>query len=80
MKLTTAIPVSAETKQDILKRFQSIEKYKNSTLVLEEKVDDTLIGGYVVQVDDELFDASIRHDLRVIKKQFVENMYIQQIR
>jgi len=80
MKLTTSVPVSAETKEDIRKRIQSIERYKNSTLVLEEKVDDSLIGGFIVQVDDELFDASIKHDLKVIKKQFVENMYIQQIR
>ena len=80
MKLTTAIPVSAEVKEDIRKKIQAIERYKNSTLVLEEKVDDSLIGGFVVQVGDELFDASIKHDLRFIKKQFVENMYIQQIR
>jgi len=80
MKITTAVPVSAEVKEDIRKRIQAIERYKNSTLVLEEYIDDSLIGGFVVQVEDELFDASIKHDLRFIKKQFVENMYIQQIR
>lgn len=80
MKLTTALPVSDETKENIRKRIQAIERYKNSTLILEEKVDDSLIGGFVIQIDDELFNASIRHDLEYIKNQFVENMYIQKIR
>ena len=39
MKLTTAVPVSAETKENIRQRIQAIERYKDSTLVLEEKVD-----------------------------------------
>jgi F-type H+-transporting ATPase subunit delta len=47
---------------------------------LEEKVDESLIGGFVIQIDDELFNASIKHDLEYIKNQFVENMYIQKIR
>ena len=80
MKLTTAIPVSAETKENIRQRIQAIERYKSSTLILEEKVDESFIGGFVIQVDDELFNASISHDLGFIKKQFVENMYIQKIR
>ena len=80
MKLTTAVPVSADVKDEIRNRMQAMEKYKKSTLVLEEKIDAALVGGFIVQIDDELFDASIRHDLRFIRKQFVENMYIQQIR
>jgi F-type H+-transporting ATPase subunit delta len=80
MKLTTSVPVSAETKENIRQRIQAIERYKNSTLILEEKVDESLIGGFVIQIDDELFNASIKHDLEYIKNQFVENMYIQKIR
>lgn len=80
MKLTTAVPISAETRENIRQRIQAIQRYKDSTLVLEEKVDPSLVGGFVIQIDDELFNASIRHDLEFIKNQFVENMYIQKIR
>jgi F-type H+-transporting ATPase subunit delta len=80
MKLTTAVPVSDETKENIRKRILDIERYKNSTLILEEKVDPSLVGGFVIQIDDELFNASIKNDLEFIKNQFVENMYIQKIR
>jgi hypothetical protein len=33
----------------------------------------------IVQVDDKLFDASIKHDLQHIKRQFIKNMYVSQL-
>jgi F-type H+-transporting ATPase subunit delta len=44
------------------------------------KIDAAIVGGFVLHVDDVLYDASIRHDLQVIRKQFIENMYIQKLR
>jgi F-type H+-transporting ATPase subunit delta len=52
---------------------------QGKSIELHAKVDASIIGGLIVQVDDQLFDASIRHDLQVIKKQFIENMYISKI-
>jgi F-type H+-transporting ATPase subunit delta len=46
---------------------------------LKDKVDPAILGGLVVQVDDQLFDASIRHDLQFIKRQFIKNMYVSEI-
>jgi F-type H+-transporting ATPase subunit delta len=80
LHFTSAIPVSQDVKEDILRRMQSMPRYQKYTLILEEKIDETIIGGFVLQIEDELFDASIRNDLDYIKKQFVENMYIQRIR
>jgi F-type H+-transporting ATPase subunit delta len=67
-------------KEDIRQRVQNIERFRGSTLQLEHSVDESIVGGFVLQVDDELYDASIRHDLNFIRKQFVENMYVQKIR
>jgi F-type H+-transporting ATPase subunit delta len=80
MKLTTAVEVSDAVKEDIRSRVQNIERFRESTLELHHSVDDSIVGGFILQVDDELYDASIRHDLDYIRKQFVENMYIQKIR
>lgn len=80
MKLTTAVDVSEEIKEDIRTRIQRIERFRDSTLVMEHHINEDLLGGFVLQVGDELFDASIRNDLNFIKKQFVENMYVQKIR
>ncbi len=47
---------------------------------LEEKVNPELIGGFVLQVGDQLVDASVAYDLRAIAKQFENNDFIYKIR
>jgi F-type H+-transporting ATPase subunit delta len=39
------------------------------------KVKPELIGGYVVEIGDKLYDASILHKLETLKKQFSNNHY-----
>lgn len=80
MKLVTAVDVSDAVKENIRQRVQKIERFRDCTLELEHSVNEKLIGGFLLQVGNELFDASIKHDLDFIKTQFVENMYIQKIR
>jgi F-type H+-transporting ATPase subunit delta len=80
VELTTAIPISEEVKKDITDRLLKFDRYKGKTIEIREKVDESIIGGFLIQMDDKLFDASIYHDLQVIKKQFVENMYVQKLR
>jgi F-type H+-transporting ATPase subunit delta len=80
VRLTTAVPISDTLLEDLRKGVQANPQYKDYTLEMETYVDDRIVGGFVLQIGDDLYDASIRHDLDVIKKQFVENMYIQKIR
>jgi F-type H+-transporting ATPase subunit delta len=80
VELTTAMPLSDEIKTSIKGILQQNVMLIDKTIELNEHVDASLIGGLVVQIDDKLFDASIRHDLQVIKRQFVKNMYVQEIR
>ena len=79
VQMTTALAVSPELKQSILKTLTGIEMLKEKTIELKEKVDPSIIGGMVLQIEDKLFDASIKHDLQFIKRQFVKNMYVQEI-
>lgn len=80
VKVTTAVPVSEELVEDLRKGVLANPQYKDYTLQMETTVDERLVGGFVLQIDDDLFDASIRHDLDYIRNQFVENMYVQKIR
>ena len=41
-------------------------------LVLKTEVDESIIGGFVLEVEDQLLDASVSHQLEMIKRQFVE--------
>jgi F-type H+-transporting ATPase subunit delta len=61
-----------------------IEQIKKTTAIqnieLEAKVDDKIIGGFVLQTGDQLIDASVAYDLREIAKQFKNNEFIYNIR
>lgn len=78
IQLTTATTVSEEVKQSILAQVKKAGAY--SAVELQEKVDPSLIGGFVLQVDDKLIDASIAYDLRAIAKQFENNDFVYKIK
>lgn len=78
VKLTTAQPVSEELKQELVNKIKSTTPMKN--IELETVSDDSLIGGFVLEFHNNLIDASIARDLKDIKKQFQQNIYVQQIR
>jgi F-type H+-transporting ATPase subunit delta len=64
--LTTAVKVDAKVKKQIT---DLISKVFNTTVELEEKIDSEIIGGFILRVDDNYIDASIRNKLRKIKKE-----------
>lgn len=78
VKLTTAVPVSEELKKSIE---ASVQKANNFTSVeLETAVNEKLIGGFVLEFNNKQVDASIAFDLREIKKQFLQNQFVPNIR
>lgn len=79
VELTTAVPVSAAIVDEIKQLIAGNNILNGKSIELREKVDPSILGGLVVQVDDQLFDASIRHDLQHIKRQFIKNMYVSEI-
>ena len=80
IEVTTAIPVGEDILLYIRNKMKDLPRWKDSKLEMKSIVNESVIGGFVLQSDDILYDASIRHDLMVIKKQFIENMYVQKLR
>jgi F-type H+-transporting ATPase subunit delta len=78
VKLTTASPVSDSLKTAIVEQVKKTAGFQH--IELEEKVDPALIGGFVLQVGDQLVDASIAYDLKAIAKQFENNDFIYKVR
>lgn len=78
VKFVTAVPISDELRKVVIDEFKKRSGYTN--IELEEKVDESLIGGFVLQVGDQLIDASISYDLRTIARQFENNDFIYKIR
>ncbi len=78
VKLTTAEPVTEELKQSIVNKIKAETSLQK--IELETAVKPDLIGGFVLEFNNNLVDASIARDLRDIKKQFRENIYVPQLR
>ncbi|RTL50526.1 MAG: ATP synthase F1 subunit delta [Sphingobacteriales bacterium] len=76
--LTTAVPVSDSLKNAIETKVKTARGFDK--IQLETKVDKSLIGGFVLSFQNNLVDASVLRDLKDIKKQFQQNLYVQQIR
>jgi F-type H+-transporting ATPase subunit delta len=78
VKLTTAVPISDEVRNEIIAQIKKTAGYEN--IELETKVKEDLIGGFVLQTGDQLIDASVSYDLKNIAKQFENNDFIYRIR
>lgn len=78
VKLTTAMPIHDTVKNAILNKVTS--SLNGNTVEMTEAVDPSLIGGFVLEMDDKLFDASVLRDLNDVKNQFMKNIYVSDIR
>ncbi len=57
---------------EVRKQFiDSLTASTGKTIVLEEKVDDSLVGGYVLRVGDKQVDASLKSQLNALKIRLV---------
>lgn len=78
IKLTTAIEISEDVKtaiQNKIKRDTNIQHIE-----LETKVREEIIGGFILEYNNNLVDGSVLRDLKDVKKQFDSNIYVKQIR
>jgi F-type H+-transporting ATPase subunit delta len=64
--LTTAVAIDAEVKNEIT---GMISRVFNTNAELEEVIDTDIIGGFILRVDDNYIDASVRNKLNKIKKE-----------
>ncbi len=78
VKLTTAAPVSDDVKKAIVSKI--IKETSIEHIELECVVKEELIGGFILEFNNNRVDVSIERDLRDLKAQFDKNIYVQQIR
>ncbi len=68
-KLTTAGEIDKEGKANLS---DVLKKAFNSKIELEEILDEDIIGGFVLRVDDQELDASVSNQLSQIKRTLVQ--------
>ncbi len=64
--LTTAVKVDPRIKKQIEDLISQVFKTK---VEIEEKIDKEIIGGFILRIDDNFIDASIKNKLRKIRKE-----------
>ncbi len=64
--IATAVPLSERTREEVISIVREAFKAK---IELNEQVNENLIGGFVIRVEDRQLDASVRGKLRKIKKE-----------
>lgn len=77
-QLTTAVEVDEAVKQNIVNKLKADTGYNN--VQLQTRVNPDLIGGFVLEFNNNLVDASVLRDLKDIRKQFAKNVYVSSIR
>ena len=77
VKITTAVPVDPAILGAIR---QKVEAGTDKKIELETAVEPDLIGGFVLETEDRLYDASVLRDLNDIRKQFTQNIYTPNIK
>lgn len=74
IKLITAHPLEKSSRDDLVKK---LSDSTHKTIDLEEGTDASLVGGYVLKMEDRKYDASIKHQLEKLKKEFDKNLYVK---
>ena len=68
--ITSATPLTEEQLNDIVQKVTQDLAIESNKIEVEQKIDESLIGGFVLRIDDKQFDTSIKTRLSKIKQEF----------
>lgn len=74
--VTTAVPLTKALEEKVLVKIIELTGNKTS---IENKIDASIIGGFIIRVGDLQYDASISNNFNELRKEFDNSHYIPQI-
>lgn len=78
VKITSAAPLEKGEIDKLLSKLKQQANLENIKLTTE--VDESLIGGFVLQYGDKQYDASVAKHLGVARKGLSDNVYMKKLR
>ena len=66
-KVTTAFPLTADLETKVLAK---IKEFSNKTITIENIVDESIIGGFILTMGDQQYNASVASRLQNLKREF----------
>ena len=71
-EVRSAVALSPASREGILSHISKVHK---GTIELNEVVDPSLIGGFVLRLEDKMMDVSIKRQLAAMRRELVEHQY-----
>ncbi len=69
-KVTSAVPLTDDLKAKVLAK---VKELTGKTTEIENTVDESILGGFILRVGDIQYDASIASKLNKLKREFTLN-------
>ena len=66
-KVTTAFPITADLETKVLAK---IKEFSNKSITIENIVDESIIGGFILTMGDQQYNASVSSRLQNLKREF----------
>ncbi|WP_298136118.1 ATP synthase F1 subunit delta [Flavobacterium sp.] len=66
-KVTTAIAITPELESKVLAK---IAEFSNKKITIENTIDPSIIGGFILRVGDQQYNASVANKLGELKREF----------
>ena len=70
--VTTAVPLSSSLEKEVLAKVKELTGSDHITI--ENKIDESIIGGFILRVGDLQYNASIANQLTNIKREFSKSL------
>lgn len=75
-KVTTAVPLTKDLEEKVLNKIIELTGNKTS---IENSIDPSILGGFIIRVGDMQYDASISNNLNELRREFDNSQYIPKI-
>ncbi len=75
-EVTTAVSLTAELEKKVLAKVKEISGKK---IILKNIIDPAIIGGFILRVGDQQFDASIRGKMNNLRREFENNSFVSSL-
>lgn len=75
-KVTTAVPLTKELEQKVQNK---IVELTGNNATIENNIDASILGGFILRVGDVQYDASISNQFKELRKEFDNSQFISKI-
>jgi F-type H+-transporting ATPase subunit delta len=75
-KVTTATPITADLREKVLAK---VTKITGKKIKLENIIDPSIIGGFILRVGDKQYDSSISGKFNNLRREFDDDLYVPKI-